>query len=215
MKTELLLVDDHKIMRDGIRAILKHSNEYQVIAEAESGTEAVRICKALSISLVIIDLNLPGLSGVDAIVEILRHRPETKIIVLSMNDDEASVVNALRAGARGFVLKSGSDSDLLSALRAVASGGSYLSPKVSSQLLRRVQRGKCEESTSPLHRLNSRDVQILRLVAEGNTSKDIANLLNLQLTTVRSYRKSLMRKLGVSNVAGLTQVALRAGITRI
>ncbi len=210
MRFKVLLVDDHKIMRDGIKAILRHSEDFQVIAEAENGTEAVQICKNQRPDIILMDIGLPGLNGIETTTEILRHCPEVKIIVLSMYDDEHSVVSAIRSGARAFVLKKASDNDLLDALRTVAKGGSYLS------LLQRIQRGDLESKTPAfaLGDLSPRELQVLRLVAEGKTSKEIAVMLDLGLQTVRSYRKTMMKKLGVNNVAGLTQVALAAGITR-
>ena len=216
MPSDVLLVDDHKIMRDGIKAILRHSDDFQVVAEAENGPEAVQICKKQHPDIVVMDIGLPGLNGVEATTEILRHIPEMKVIILSMYDDEHSVVSAIRSGARAFVLKKASDNDLLDALRTVAKGGFYLSPQVSDRLLVRIQSGDLEARPVPsaLESLSPRELQVLRLVADGKTSKEIAVLLDLGLQTVRSYRKTMMRKLGVNNVAGLTQVALAAGVTR-
>jgi two-component system response regulator DegU len=128
-------------MRDGIEAILRHSDEFEVQGEAESGTEAVQICKKRRPDISLMDIGLPGLNGIETTTEILRHYPDVKIILLSMYDDEHSVVSAIRSGARAFVLKKASDGDLLDALRAVAKGGSYLSPQVSDRLLHRIQRG--------------------------------------------------------------------------
>jgi DNA-binding NarL/FixJ family response regulator len=156
------------------------------------------------------------LNGVETTAEILRHQPDCKIIILSMYDDENSVVSAVRSGARAFILKKASDSDLLEALRMVAAGGMYLSPQVSDRLLTRIQKGDLESRETPtvLEALSPREVQVLRLVAEGKTSKEIAVLLDLREQTVRSYRKTMMKKLGVNNVAGLTQLALSTGLTQ-
>jgi DNA-binding NarL/FixJ family response regulator len=216
MRFDVLLVDDHKIMRDGIKAILKHSEEFRVIGEAEDGSDAVQMCRRLKPSIVLMDIGLPGLNGIEATTEILRHCPETKVVILSMYDDEHSVVSAIRSGARAFVLKKASDNDLLDALRTIAKGGSYLSPQVSDRLLHRIQRGDMESKQMPsaLEGLSPRELQVLRMVAEGKTSKEIAVMLDLGLQTVRSYRKTMMKKLGVNNVAGLTQLALSAGLTR-
>ncbi|HZO51576.1 MAG TPA: response regulator transcription factor, partial [Bryobacteraceae bacterium] len=146
---------------------------------------------------------------------ILRCAPATKIVILSMYEDDKSVIGAIRAGARGFVLKKASLGDLVDALRAVAKGGSYLSPQVSDKLLSRIQRGDMETAKLPdtLDVLSPRELQVLRLVAEGKTSKDIAVVLNLGLQTVRSYRKTMMKKLGVNNVASLTHLAMASGLT--
>lgn len=213
---DILLVDDHKIMRDGIRAILKVSGEFNVVAEAETGADAVTMARNYKPHLVLMDIHLPGLNGIEATVEILRYIPETRIVILSMYEDENSVVQAIRSGARAFVLKKASDTDLIDALRTVARGGSYLSPQVSDKFLNRVQRGDLNErkSTSALDSLTPREKQVLRMVAEGKTSKEIAVLLDLGLQTVRGYRKTLMKKLAVSNVAGVTQIALAHGLAR-
>ncbi|HTP89514.1 MAG TPA: response regulator transcription factor [Bryobacteraceae bacterium] len=215
MPFNVLLVDDHKIMRDGIRAILRHNDEFVIVGEAENGSEAVALCRKKRPEIVLMDIGLPGLNGIEATQEILRHVPETRIIILSMYDDEHSVVSAIRSGARAFVLKRASDNDLVDALRTVAKGGSYLSPQVSDKLLHRIQRGDLESkaTSSALDGLSPRELQVLRLVAEGKTSKEIAVMLDLGLQTVRSYRKTMMKKLGVNNVAGLTQLALSAGLT--
>src|SRR3954452_2018477 len=214
MPYNVLLVDDHKLMRDGVKTILERVADFKVMAEAGNGTDAVQACKKLRPDIVLMDIGLPGMNGIEATEEILRHCPGTRIVILSMYDDENSVVSAIRSGARSFVLKKASSNDLLDALRTVAKGGSYLSSQVSDRLLTRIQRGDLEpKDRSPLESLSPRELQVLRLVAEGKTSKDIAVLLDLGLQTVRSYRKTMMKKLGVNNVAGLTQLALAAGIT--
>jgi DNA-binding NarL/FixJ family response regulator len=216
MPFDVLLVDDHKIMRDGIKAILNRSSEFRVVGEAENGTDAVRFVRKCHPQLVLMDIGLPGLNGVETTAEILRHQPDCKVVILSMYDDEHSVVSAVRSGARAFVLKRASDNDLLEALRMVAAGGMYLSPQVSDRLLTRIQKGDLEARQTPqvLEALSPREVQVLRLVADGKTSKEIAVLLDLREQTVRSYRKTMMKKLGVNNVAGLTQLALATGLTQ-
>jgi DNA-binding NarL/FixJ family response regulator len=217
MATSVLLVDDHKIMRDGIKAILRQSIDFTVVGETDNGTDAVQMARKLRPVIVLMDIGLQGLNGIEATTEILRHHPEIRVIILSMYDDEHSVVSAIRSGARAFVLKKASDSDLVDALRTVAKGGSYLSPQVSDRLLSRIQRGDLESKPLPtvLEGLSPRELQVLRMVAEGKTSKEIAVMLDLGLQTIRSYRKTMMKKLNVNNVANLTQLALSAGITRL
>lgn len=217
MPLDVLLVDDHKIMRDGIKAILSHSSEFRVVGEAENGPDAVQFTKRLKPHMALMDIGLPGLNGVETTQEILRFHPDCKIVILSMYDDENSVVGAIRAGARGFILKRASDMDLVEALRMVAAGGVYLSPQVSDRLLTRIQKGDLEarQAHSALDGLSPRELQVLRLVAEGKTSKEIATVLDLSEQTIRSYRKTMMRKLGVNNVAGLTQLALSTGLTQV
>jgi two-component system response regulator DegU len=215
MTSDVLLVDDHKIMRDGIKAILSRGQEFRVIGEAENGPDAVQAVKRLNPHLVLMDIGLPGLNGVETTIEILRHDPECKVVILSMYDDENSVVSAIRSGARAFILKKASDNDLLEALRMVARGGAYLSPQVSDRLLARIQKGDLNARQAPaaLEILSPRELQVLRMVAEGKTSKEIAVVLDLREQTIRSYRKTMMKKLGVNNVAGLTQLAVSTGLT--
>ena len=210
---DIVLVDDHKLVRDGIKGILERGSEFRVVGEAESGADAVNLCKKTQPHIALMDIGLPGMNGIEATTELLRHCPTVKVIILSMYDDENSVVSAIRSGARAFVLKKASSTELLDALRTVARGGSYLSSQVSDRLLARIQRGDLDtHDRSPLESLSPRELQVLRLVAEGKPSKDIAVLLALGLQTVRSYRKTMMKKLGVNNVAGLTQLALAAGL---
>lgn len=217
MPFDILLVDDHKIMRDGIRAILKLHSEFDVVGEAENGQDAIQFIKRRPTDVILMDIGLPGLSGIETTSELLRQNADARVIILSMYDDEDSVVAAMRAGARGFVLKQASEGDLVDALRTVGRGGTYLSPEVSDKLLRRLQNGNMDaRSTGPaVEGLSPRELQVMRMVAEGKTSKEIAVMLDLGLQTVRSYRKTMMKKLGVSNVAGLTQMALSAGVTHL
>jgi DNA-binding NarL/FixJ family response regulator len=215
MAYRVLLVEDHKIMREGIRALLDRSGEFTVVGDAESASEAVQMCGDTRPDVVLMDIGLPGLNGVDTTIELLRHTPALKVIMLSMYDDEESVVSSIRAGARGYVVKRASSGDLLDALRVVARGGSYLSPHVSEQLLARIRRGDVETpGRHPvLAQLTPREFQVLGMIVEGKASKEIAVLLNLGVETVRSYRKTMMKKLGVNNVAGLIRVAVSAGLT--
>ncbi len=212
--TDVVLVDDHKIMRDGIKAILRSHPEFRVTGEAASGHDAVLLAKSIRPHVIVMDLNLPGLSGLEATSEILRHLPDTRIVILSMYDDDASVMDAMRAGARAFVLKSGSDEDFLQALNTVSRGGSYLSPNISDRFLAHIRKGDIDQlrPSQELSKLSPRERQVMRMVAEGKSSKEIATLLDLGVETVRGYRKTLMKKLGVTNVAELTQLAIRNGL---
>jgi len=201
-------------MRDGIRALLDQSGEFAVVGDAENGWEAVQLCGEARPDVVLMDIGLPGLNGVDTTTELLRLSPGLKIIMLSMYDDEESVVSSIRAGARGYVVKRASAGDLLDALRVVARGGSYLSPHVSEQLLARIRRGDADlASRHPLlSQITPREFQVLSLIVEGKASKEIAVMLDLGVETVRSYRKTMMKKLNVNNVAGLIRLALASGL---
>ncbi len=211
----ILLVDDHQIMRDGLRTMLEASGEFRVVGEAETGGQAVAYAARKRPHLVLMDLSLPGMNGIEATIELLRESPESRVVILSMYDDEASVVQAMRSGARGFVLKKASQADLVAALRTVARGGTYLSPEVSDKFLECVRKGDfTRKNSSVLAPLTPRELQVMRLIAEGKSSKEIAAALDLSLETVRGYRKNLMRKLQVNNVAALTQIAVAEGLTR-
>ena len=213
----ILLVDDHKILRDGIRAILSPNPEFQIGGETDNVPDAVQLAKTLHPDIVLMDIELPGLNGVEATTEILRFNPYCRVVILSMYDDENSVLGALRAGARGFILKKASDLDLANALRVVATGGIYVSPQVSDKLMLRIQKGNLEMRKPPpaSAALSPRELQVLRLVAEGNSSKEVATVLALTEQTVRSYRKTIMRKLDVNTAVALTQLAYSCGLTRL
>jgi DNA-binding NarL/FixJ family response regulator len=217
MGYRVLLVDDHKIMRDGIRAILSRSTDFEIAGEADNGPDALQMAKRLRPGMVLMDIGLPGLNGVETTIEILRSHPDCKIVVLSAFDDETSVLGAMRAGARGFILKKASEFDLVGALRMVAEGGLYVSPLVSDRLLGRIQKGNLEAPEAPaaLASLSPRELQVLRLVAEGKSSKEIAGVLDLSEQTIRSYRKTLMRKLHVNNAVSLTQLAYSTGLAQV
>jgi two-component system response regulator NreC len=217
MPIDVLLVDDHKIMRDGIRAILARTDEFRVVGEAENGADALHLVKQRRPAIILMDIGLPeGLNGIETTAEILRLAPDSKIVILTMFGDENSVVGAIRYGARAFILKRASDSDLMDALRMVAAGGMYVSAQVSDRLLTRIQKGDLQARpvAAALESLSPREIQVLRMVADGKTSKEIAGLLDLREQTIRSYRKTMMKKVGVNNVAGLTQLALTTGLTR-
>jgi DNA-binding NarL/FixJ family response regulator len=217
MGLRVFIVDDHKIMREGIRNLLEESGEFTVVGEAGEISSAINSCETLQPDLLILDLFLADGNGLDAIPRLQNICPQTSIVVLSMHDDESSVASALHLGARGFILKKASSSDLRAALRAVSTGGVYLSPEVSDQMLSRMsgrRNARPKPRASGLDSLSPREIEVLKLIAEGKTSKEIAIDLNLQVETVRTYRKSLMRKIGINHVAGLTRLAISSGLTK-
>lgn len=214
MPLQLVIVDDHKIVRDAIKAILAQNPVYQIAAEVETGTDVVSVCRRATPDLVLMDVSLPGMNGFEATVELLRHCSGVKVAIISMYDDRASVLQAVRCGALGYILKSASATELLEAVHVIASGGSYFSPRVTNHVFDLIQHGALENHTvARLASLTRREMQVLRLIASGKGNKEIAILLNLELETIRTYRKHLMQKLGVTNVADLTRVAISAGAT--
>lgn len=216
MPLSVLIVDDHRIFREGVRNLLQQSTDFHVVAEAGDVEQAIALAAAHRPDLIVLDLNLGETDGLSAIAPIRSRSPLSKVLVLSMNDNELVVSHALQLGARGFVLKKASSEDLRLALKAVVAGGIYLSPEVSESIVRRMQPGTARKRSvvAGLDTLSPREFEVLELVADGKTSKDVAELLNLQVETVRTYRKSIMRKLGVNHVAGLVSVAMQSGLLR-
>ena len=213
MAFSIVLVDDHQVLRDAIKEILLRHADFQVVGEAGSGPEAVDVCRRIDPDLVVMDIGLPGMNGIEATGELARHSPRARVLMLSMYDDEDSVMAAVLAGARGFVLKKACATELVDAMRTVVRGGTYFGAQVSDRLLSGVQTGKLRQPARPgRESLSPREQQVLRLTAEGKSNKEVATLLHLEVHTVRSYRKSLMAKLGASNVAQLIQVATAAGL---
>jgi DNA-binding NarL/FixJ family response regulator len=197
---KVLLVEPHKIMRDGVKAIFRDIEGVRVIGEAETGPGAIQFCWREQPDLIIMEYALAGLNGIETTQEILRHWPLAKIMILSMNDDENVVVSAIRAGVKAFVLKKASDNDLIDAVRTVVNGGAYLSSQVSERLVQRIARGDLESNQPRVPgNLSPRELQVLRLVAEGKTIKEIAVLLDLGLDAVRSYRKTMIEKLSLAS----------------
>lgn len=213
MVSKVVLVDDHQVLRDAIREILVRHPDFQVVGEAGSGPDAIDVCQRADPDLVVMDIGLPGMNGIEATGELARHCPRVRVLMLSMYDDEDSVMAAVRSGARGFVLKKSCATELVDAMRTVAKGGTYFGAQVSDRLLSGMQSGKLRQQARPgRETLSPREHQVLRLTADGKSNKEVATLLHLEVHTVRSYRKSLMAKLGASNVAQLIQVANAAGL---
>jgi DNA-binding NarL/FixJ family response regulator len=209
----VVLVDDHQVLRDAIKEILLRQEDFQVVGEAGSGPEAVKVCRETDPDLVVMDIGLPEMNGIEATGELARHASRARVLMLSMYDDEASVMAAVRAGARGFVLKQACASELVDAMRTVARGGTYFGARVSDRLMSGVQLGRARAHARAGHdTLSPREQQVLQLTVEGKSNKEVAVLLNLEVHTVRTYRKTMMGKLGASNVAELIQVAAASGL---
>lgn len=212
MTKQILLVHDHRLIRDGIKAVIEQSGEFRVVAEAEKSGEASELFRGLRPDVVVVGVGTPALNGVEAARQILHHSAEARIVMVALGADEDAVVNGLQCGARAIVLKKDSSHVLLEALRTVAGGGSYFSEQISARPGE--QPGLRNPNGTPIaKRLTNREMEVLRLITTGKTSKEVAGRLSLSVETVRSYRKSMMRKLGVRNVASLIHVAFEEGIT--
>jgi two-component system, NarL family, response regulator NreC len=209
----ILLVDDHAVIRAGLRLVLERHSDFHVVGEASDGREGVAEATRLHPDVVVMDLAMPNLNGMEAARQIMASSPAIAIVVLSMHSDEEYVLRALKSGARAYVLKESAEADLIAAVRAVTSGKSFFSPKVSRMLVedyvRQLQDREIEDS---YELLTGREREILQLVAEGKSNKDIANLLNLSVYTVETHRANIMEKLSLHSVPELILYAVRKGV---
>jgi DNA-binding NarL/FixJ family response regulator len=206
----VILVDDHTMFRRGLKALLEKEG-VEVAGEAEDGLDAVRLAIDLNPEIAILDMSMPNLNGIETAREMHKHRPDIRIIILTMFDDERSVYEALRADIKGYVLKTQAPIDLFQALQVIAQGCQYISPSIAKNV---VQDYLHREKEDPDYQLTSRERQVLRLVAEGNATKQIASIMNLTSKTIESHRYRLMRKLGSNNIAGLVRHAVRMGLVQ-
>lgn len=209
----ILLADDHGIVRRGLHYLLERSPGMQVIGEAADGREAVRLAEETSPDVVIMDIAMPNLNGIEATAQIVRKNPKAGVIILSMHSDEAYLVRALSAGARGYLLKDSAEADLIRAVQAVSQGRPFFSPAISQTLLedyvRRLQQENLQDSYDLL---TDREKEVLQLLAEGKSNKEAAALLGLSLYTVETHRANLMQKLGLHNTAEIVLYAVRKKI---
>lgn len=207
-KIRILLADDHAMVRQGFRMILSAQRDMEIVGEAGNGREAVELAERLKPDLVVMDVSMPELNGIEATRRIQETSPRTRVLALSMHKDSVYVREILRAGARGFLLKDAIDRDLLAAVRAVAAGDGYLSPAVSEAVLSDYRR----HVTDPLDLLSSREREVLQMIAEGKTNKDIASALKLSVYTVDAHRGRIMEKLNLHSVGELVRFAVRKGL---
>jgi len=208
----VVLVDDHALVRQGFRRILEDDPELTVVGEASNGTDAITLVKKTDPDVVVMDMAMPEMSGLHATMEIIKQRPGTKVLILSMYSDEQYVRNALDAGAKGYILKSAIENDLTRAVKAVAAGEQYLAPELSSVLIRAIQTGSFEKAADPYDRLTQREKQVLQLIAHGKSNKEIAVMLDLSVNTVAVHRANLMSALGVHKTAELVLFAVKKGL---
>lgn len=209
----VLIADDHEIVRHAITASLKAEQDINVIAEAGDGRRAVELADRLSPQIVILDIAMPDLNGIEATRQIVSNTPHVGVIALSALDDKKTIEEVLRAGARGYVLKESAFRELTSAIRAVASGHTYLSPEITSLLVEAFVNQTQGSASSPFSQLTAREREILQLVAEGKTIKEIADKLSVSAKTVHTHRANLMDKLKLHSNAELTKYAVREGLT--
>jgi two-component system, NarL family, response regulator NreC len=209
----ILLADDHTVVRDGLRALLEKQPDMTVVGEAADGRDSVRLAEEQSPDVVVMDIAMPNMNGIEATRRILAANPRTNVVMLSMHQDESYVLRSLKAGAKGYLLKDSLRSDVIEAIRTVSQGRSFMTRKVSRILqedyIREMERRGLEDSYDLL---TDREREILQLVAEGKTNKDVATLLNISLTTVETHRTHILQKLGLHSVPELILYAVRKGI---
>ena len=209
----VLLADDHKLIRAGLRLVVDQQPDLSVVGEADDGRQAVELAKSLKPDVVVMDIGMPNLNGIEAARQIREIRPDAAVVMLSMHSDEGYVLRALGAGARAYLLKDSATTDLVQAIHAVVEGKSFFSPAVSKVLLqdymRKLQRSGAEDSYDLL---SPREREVLQLVAEGKSNKEVASLLNLSVYTVETHRAKIMQKLNLKGVPELILYAVRKGI---
>jgi DNA-binding NarL/FixJ family response regulator len=209
--TRILIADDHSIVRSGLRKILDAKPDMEVVAEAEDGAEAVEKALTEDVHLVILDVSMPRKTGIQAAAELHKRKPELRVLMLSMHDSEQFLFEALKAGASGYVLKSGADTDIVEAVRAAMRGDSYLYPSAVTTLVRDyVERGGRGEEQFDV--LTPRELEVLKLIAEAYTSKEISKELWISIKTVERHRQNILDKLGMRDRVELTRYAIRRGL---
>jgi DNA-binding NarL/FixJ family response regulator len=209
--TRVLVADDHEIVRKGLKLVLAAEPDLKVVAEAADGEEAVRRALQDDVDLAILDISMPRKTGLQAAQELGRRRPELRVLILSMYDNEQFLFEALKTGASGYVLKSGADDDIVAACRAAMRGEPFLYPSAVNALIRDVI-ARADERSEALELLTPRELEVLKLIAEGDTSKEIATTLVLSIKTVESHRANILSKLGMRDRVDLTRYAIRRGL---
>ena len=215
MSIRILLADDHKIVRDGLRALLEKQSGMEVIAEAEDGRTTVQMVQELLTDVVIMDIAMPDMNGIEATRQITTIAPNVKVVALSMHSDKRFVVEMLEAGAAGYMLKDCAFEELANAIRSVAANRTYLSPKIADIIIKDYTRLFPKTEFSVFSILTHREREVLQLLAEGKKTKEISSSLNVSVKTVETYRKQLMDKLDIHSIAELTKYAIREGLTTL
>lgn len=211
---KILLVDDHKIIRDGLRTLLEKKMYYKIVGEAENGLAAIEMVRKLLPDIVLMDIAMPGLNGIEATRRIIAESPNTKVIVLSMHSDKRFVEEMFKAGASGYLLKECAFEELLSAISAVALNQNYLSSAITSIVVKDYV-SNLKESVSAFTLLTPREREVIQLIAEGKSTSLISSMLNISVKTVETHRKNIMNKLKINTVAEITKYAIREGITSL
>ncbi len=215
MKTKILLVDDHKILRDGICSIVKGYPDMEVIGEAANGKAALQLVEELSPDIVIMDISMPDLNGIDATRMIIADNPNIKVIALSMHHDKQFVSEIFKAGASGYLLKDCAFDELEHAVNIVMDGKTYINPQIASLVIESLVNQPQATSQKTFSLLTDREREVLQLISEGQSTKEIASKLSVSAKTIESHRRQVMGKLNIRNIAELTKYAIREGLTSV
>lgn len=216
MSIRVLIADDHKIMLAGLRSLLEKQTDLQVIAEAENGRKAVQLAQETKPDIVVMDVSMPDLNGIEATTQIIESVPDTRVIALSMHSDKRFVLGMLRAGAAGYLLKDCASQELANAIHQVAGGKKYLSPEITGVVIDDFLLGASPgEALTVSSQLSAREREVLQLIAEGWSTKQIAAHLYVSVKTIETHRRQIMKKLDLHTIADLTKYAIREGLTSI
>ena len=215
MKINILIAEDHHIVRDGLKALLENEKNIEVVGEASDGIDAVKKAKSLRPHIVIMDLAMPVINGIEATRQINGEMKDIKVIALSMHSDRRFIIEILRAGAKGFVLKQAAFEELVAAINSVYKGNAYLSTDIVDVVVQDYVRQLIESDSPAYRKLTDRERQVLKLLAEGKSTKEIAYALDVSVKTVESHRLNIRDKMGIDNLASLTKFAIREGLTTL
>lgn len=208
----IMLVEDHVLVREGIKGIIEEISSCQVVAETGDGLDALNILDTLPINLAVVDITIPGLSGIELARRIKQDHPKCKVLILTMHNNREFFKHALAAGVDGYLVKQDAAKELLGALEAIRQGGMYISPLMSPQLQQCFKDGQTSRPQAAPHQLTARELEIVKLIAEGKTSKEIAGMLSLSFRTVQNHRLNIMKKLHLNKNTELVKYALRQGL---
>lgn len=217
----VVLIDDHKLFREGVKRILEFEPSFNVVAEGDDGTAAAKLVKENNPDVVLMDINMPDINGIEATADLVRYFPDTKVIILSIHDDESYVTHALKTGAQGYLLKEMDSDSLIEAIRVVSDGGSYLHPKITHNLVKEYRRLATDNSTGtgdrgveyrkPLHLLTKRECQVLQLLADGKSNRAVAETLYISEKTVKNHVSNILQKMNVNDRTQAVVTAIRNG----
>jgi len=215
IKITVIIADDHMIVRDGIRSLLEKQPDIEVVAEADNGRTALKHAQQLSPDVIIMDIGMRELNGIDATRQIISKLPDVKILALSMYSDKQFIKGMLKAGASGYMLKDSASKELVDAIRIVANNKVYISPSIAGVVAEDYLENSAEEDASARSVLTTREAEVLQLLAEGKSTKQAASILGVSIKTIESHRQNIMKKLNIDNIVGLIKYAIREGIIPI